>query len=715
MSTLKSKRAKKPRPTGKAPGSSSSAQSSSSKKAQVYDTVNVGLDFVANLSEASDVLAPLKAACRATKSILDVKQAIDSNKEDLNDLIARLEGYMSSIEKQVDLFERYSPEERIVEEAFSQPFIRYVKFLEDLSAKVLNYVEKRSQTTRGRATQVRKVKIDAETIRRFSREVDDRHRQFMEALNIFTTLRIQSIERSTKDTKVNVEKSLTDNDATAILQLPMVAFVPSSIHNTCMQGTREAVLQMIWHWASDDISDKPIFWLCDIAGSGKSTVAMSAAERWRNEGILGGRFFFSIASSEGSTTEKFCSTIARELAYYIPGHGRSIADAVRRNPIVMRSSLDEQFRTLITGSLHSQQDRVIFVIDALDECKSGSQRKELVEALYTAVRECKNLKIFMTSRPDPVVEAILGSLSTKAKLEDRLHHVNHRDNIDDIANYVHRSLGGILPGDKRQKLVEKANGLFIWASTACRMLKNEASLISPEDMYARLTSMDQVGVIDDVYNLVFERTDPEYYTVLCTMLALLAAAFEPLTIDDLDDLLKSSKIHGSAKALVHNLGSVLTIDATNLIQFRHPTVVEYLRRCPINPAINNRNIISINFANAHGQTALWCLKRLKSPSEGLKFNICQIESSFNLNRQIPDLDTRVSNFISRRLRYASSHWVFHVAETNDNWRYTFSSELEHITQIPYVLYWMEILSFTGGVPRAIAGLRAIAHHAGVSD
>lgn len=51
-------------------------------------------------------------------------------------------------------------------------------------------------------------------------------------------------------TKANVETILTDVDSTAILQLPTIALVPSSVHNSCMQGTREAVLQTIQRWAA---------------------------------------------------------------------------------------------------------------------------------------------------------------------------------------------------------------------------------------------------------------------------------------------------------------------------------------------------------------------------------------------------------------------------------------------------------------------------------
>ncbi|CAG7849907.1 SubName: Full=Uncharacterized protein {ECO:0000313/EMBL:CCA70337.1} [Serendipita indica DSM 11827] len=517
----------------------------------------------------------------------------------------------------------------------------------------------------------------------------------------------------TSERVMEQSKVILDNfDKSAILELPLASFVPSSVHRTCLDGTRKDVLQMIWDWAENDSSEKPIFWLCDIAGSGKSTVAMSAAESWQEKKILGGGFFFSMSSTESSTTEKFCSTIARDIADCIPELAPHVAEAVKQNPSILRRPLDKQLQTLVVGPLDRRQERVILVIDALDECKSGSQRRELVEALSTAVQGSKNLKIFMTSRPDPVIQAVLGSLSIKAKLEDRLHDVRHHDNVDDIAVYVHRSLDGVLPEDKRQRLVGKANGLFIWASTACRMLTNETTMNTAESIYDQLISLDQPGAIDEVYGLIFERTDPNSYRLMCQMLAMLVAAFEPLSIDDLDDRLKHAGLRASGKAFVQNLGSVLSTDSsTNLIQFRHPTLVEYLRRCSLTTAVGGGNKLYIDITNAHGQAASWCLQYLKSPTNGLKFNICQLESSFYLNKQFPDFDARVSRFISKRLRYASSHWVFHMSETDENWRRRLKNEASSMIRIPYVLYWTEVLSLTGGVPRAIAGLRAVTRHA----
>ncbi|CCA77378.1 hypothetical protein PIIN_11355 [Serendipita indica DSM 11827] len=202
---------------------------------------------------------------------------------------------------------------------------------------------------------------------------------------------------------------------------------------------------------------------------------------------------------------------------------------------------------------------------------------------------------------------------------------------------------------------------------------------------------------------------------MSSMLALLLAAFEPLSTDDLDDIFKNLGLKWSSRALVQNLGSVLSVNpSTNLVQFRHPTLVEYLGRCSLASAPDKPNTLHLDVTKAHGQAASWCLKRLISRTDGLKFNICQLESSFYLNREILNLKTRISRLIPKALRYASSHWLFHVAETDDTWRSMVKRELQQIIQAPHVLYWMEVLSFTGGVPRAIAGLRAIRRHTGTA-
>ena len=81
MSSKKLRKSKRPAVDLQEP--STSTERPSRKRAQAYSTAGLGLDFVANISEASDILAPLKAACKATKSILDVVQVIGRDSRDV--------------------------------------------------------------------------------------------------------------------------------------------------------------------------------------------------------------------------------------------------------------------------------------------------------------------------------------------------------------------------------------------------------------------------------------------------------------------------------------------------------------------------------------------------------------------------------------------------------------------------------------------------------
>lgn len=141
--------------------SSSRARPSTSKRDQVYDAVNFGLDVTVNIAEGSDILAPLKAACRTTKLILEVVQATENNQEEWIDLARRLKGYISALEERVAIFETYPPEDRVVDKAFSQPLIHYTEFLETMNDMVVDLQTKRSRSKAGIFTAFIKIKINA--------------------------------------------------------------------------------------------------------------------------------------------------------------------------------------------------------------------------------------------------------------------------------------------------------------------------------------------------------------------------------------------------------------------------------------------------------------------------------------------------------------------------------------------------------------------------
>ncbi|KAF8292371.1 kinase-like protein, partial [Clavulina sp. PMI_390] len=97
--------------------------------------------------------------------------------------------------------------------------------------------------------------------------------------------------------------------------------------NLCLPGTRTAILKAILDWAKGSAqlpgcppylkgisTDKHILWLCGVAGSGKSSIALSVALETHASGILGAYYCFNTANQAQLNPSNLFSTIACQLA-----------------------------------------------------------------------------------------------------------------------------------------------------------------------------------------------------------------------------------------------------------------------------------------------------------------------------------------------------------------------------------------------------------------
>jgi hypothetical protein len=131
-------------------------------------------------------------------------------------------------------------------------------------------------------------------------------------------------------------------DASALSNLKR-SHASNLIHDECLPGTRVPILQKIREWANDEESEKRVFWLKDVAGSGKSTVAITMANEWRRENRLGGCFFFSMSDDKLSATTAFCSNIARDLHAFHPSVRSAIQAACTADTAIAARPFEEQF------------------------------------------------------------------------------------------------------------------------------------------------------------------------------------------------------------------------------------------------------------------------------------------------------------------------------------------------------------------------------------
>lgn len=124
---------------------------------------------------------------------------------------------------------------------------------------------------------------------------------------------------------------------------------------------------------------------------------------------------------------------------------------------------------------------MVLVIDALDECDDEDDTELIIQLLsqsntLTPVR----LRVFITSRPETPIRYCFGTIG-KSYRDFILHEIPNSIVDVDITDFSHNKFDTIrkrhhyLPTewpDKpiRDRLVQKADGLFIYAATVCRFI-----------------------------------------------------------------------------------------------------------------------------------------------------------------------------------------------------------------------------------------------------
>ena len=101
----------------------------------------------------------------------------------------------------------------------------------------------------------------------------------------------------------------------------------------------------------------------------------------------------------------------------------------------------------------------------------------------------------------------------------------------------------------------------------------------------------------------------------------------------------------------------------------------------------------------------------------LKFNICGLNDSSVLNKDILDLDKRISDSISPQLRYSALFWMTHVASAFERGADTSDEVIRLVKGLichRQVLFWLEVLSLIGHIERGIDILRRCSRHFAVS-
>ncbi|KAB8213051.1 WD domain protein [Aspergillus novoparasiticus] len=482
-------------------------------------------------------------------------------------------------------------------------------------------------------------------------------------------------------------------------------------HDECLKGTRTELLEEVQKWVELP-DEKSIFWLNGMAGTGKSTIARTVAQSFKDKGLLGATFFFKRGEADRGNAKYLISTITRQLVIRHRGLVPDVLNAVKNDPNISSKFLSEQFDKLLYQPLLNlcpyQSTTIVIVIDALDECE-GEDNMRLILQLLFRLQEIKSvhLRVFLTSRPEfPIRFGFQGNENHQDLILHKLPLPVIENDIRAFLKYKlsiiqrDRLLDINWPGnDNIERLVQMAVPLFIFASTICRYV-GEKRFLPEERLKAFLedkagssgTQMDKTYL--PILNQLFTGMDKndkrqlkqEFQDIVGTIILLAT----PLSVTALARLigLSINKINNH----LDGFHSVLTVpeDTHSPIRILHLSFRDYL--------LITESPFHIHERETHRKIATHCLRVMESR---LKHNICDLTS---YGTQHKDIDPQVINqHLTADLQYSCHYWVHHLKQSKAR---ILESEILSFLKKRF-LHWLEALALVGSISDAVEIIDAL--------
>jgi hypothetical protein len=476
----------------------------------------------------------------------------------------------------------------------------------------------------------------------------------------------------------------------------------------CLPGTRTAFLDFIVGWVNDPGSETTLV-LFGQAGTGKSSIAHEIAHRFNNMHRLTSSFIFLRREQSKHEAYHLFTTLARDLSDRYPSFKAALGRIVQDDTSLRVRTHDYPtlFESLILKPLRGLHiiGPILVVIDALDQSGDTDGSNGLHVFLAENLSKLPpNFRVFITSRPERGIQSAFDRVAS-ARIQYMDDYQLAARSEDDIRTFLQE----LLPSNEFDKhgfaLARKAEGLFQWAAVAARFIRDppESFGFSKKECINHLLELtadhDGQGPLDELYKEVLEGyiTHRKSRLLFRSVVGQLITAFEPLSIRSLTALRGHASNDDddadSVVTMLRRLGSLLSNvnspDNTLPIIPLHTSFRDFL----INKEKSGE--FSIVLLEAHSELAHACLGLVL---RDLRFNICKIESSYLANRDIQDLDARITEHLPPALLYACCFYGAHIGHlgfVTDLFR-----KLRDFFETKF-LFWLEALSLTGNMSLAL--------------
>ncbi|KAL4813122.1 hypothetical protein BDW67DRAFT_168863 [Aspergillus spinulosporus] len=481
----------------------------------------------------------------------------------------------------------------------------------------------------------------------------------------------------------------------------------------CLQGTRTVLLQQIMDWATSP-SQKSIFWLKGMAGTGKSTISRTVAGLLKDANHLGASFFFKRGEGDRGNAKKFFPTLTRQLILRLPGLRSGVQESLQNDPDIVTKSLREQFEKLLLqpllalSQLSRQPQTAVIVIDALDECEYDRDIQAIIR-LLSSLKEAKavSIRIFVTSRPELPINLGFLEIPDHEYQDLALHEIPEEVTEHDIRLFLQDQFAKIKrnkyisqdwPGDDIfENLVTMSVPLFISAATICRYIENSklepksrlAELLADQARYASKMDKTYLPVLTQLLHdqesddLEQQQLLQEFQEII-GVIVLLAV---PLSINALSRLLGIGADKISNRLVTFQ--SVLSIpgDRDRPVRILHLSFRDFL--------VRSRTKFHVDERQRHKDIVKSCFQTMRSH---LRKDICNLAHPGMRRADVEDQAIR--QYLPPELKYSCRYWTQHFKQSQP---LSLSSDIEDVRLFlqKHFLHWVEAMSLLGLISEVV--------------
>jgi hypothetical protein len=333
------------------------------------------------------------------------------------------------------------------------------------------------------------------------------------------------------------------------------------------------------------------------------------------------------------------------------------------------------------------------------------------------------IRIFLTSRPEVPIRYGLSLIPDTAHQAFVLHRISPVIVDHDISLFLEYNLGLIgqelclcngWPGKETVRhMVRNASGLFIWAATACRFIR-DGKKFAPRRLGMILHSNGSTSTapekhLDEIYNTVLKQSigpdfsdeeKEEACDMLRDVLGSIVVLFSPLSAFALSRLLRLSR--EDIDLTFNDLHAILDIpdDPTRQLHLHHPSFRDFLLnkdRC---------GDFWVDEKEAHQILVTGCIQLM---SQTLKKDICGMYVPSSQASQVKS--SRLQKCLPLEVQYACLYWVQHLQRASSQ---VYDGGDVHQFLQSHLLYWLEALGWIGKTSEGIQAILSLEVYISVS-